>query len=99
MEDFGAVLGNTSEQRGAKDQYRKFIKKLKQYILRVFQKHEYIIVLVRYLKDPNFFLNASRPTALSAEEEKDPIMVMIHTEDIKKIFKKRSTLRQKIIKI
>ena len=52
MEDFGAVLGTTSEQREAKDQYKKFSKKLKQYILRVFQNPEDIIVLVRDFKDP-----------------------------------------------
>ena len=47
MEDFGAVLGTTPEQREAKDQYNKFSEKLKQYILRVFQNREYIIVMVR----------------------------------------------------
>ena len=30
VEDFGTVLGTTSEQREAKDQYRKLIEKLKQ---------------------------------------------------------------------
>ena len=34
VEDFGAVLGTTSEQREAKDQCKKFSEKLKQYILR-----------------------------------------------------------------
>ena len=38
VEDFGVVLGTTSEQREAKDQYKKFSKNLKQYILRYFQK-------------------------------------------------------------
>ena len=44
------VLGIMSEQREAKDQYKKFSEKPKQYILRVFQNPEDIIVLVRYLK-------------------------------------------------
>ena len=46
------VLGATYEQREAKDQCNKFSEKLKQYILRVFQSPEDIIVLVRDLKDP-----------------------------------------------
>ena len=67
VEDFGAVLGTTSEQREAKYQYKKFSKKLKQYILRVFHNPEDIIVLVRYLKYPTIILNTSIPIALSAE--------------------------------
>ena len=53
-----------SEQREAKDQYKKFSEKLKQYILRVFQNPENIIVLVRYLYDPTIFFNTSKTTAL-----------------------------------
>ena len=53
--DFGAVLGTTSEQREAKDQYKKFSKNMKQYILRVFQKNENIIILARDLKDSTIF--------------------------------------------
>ena len=88
VEDFGAVLGTTSEQIEAKDQYNKFIEKLKKYILRVFQNPEDIIVLVVYLKDPTIVFNVSRPIALSAENDKDPIMVMIQTEEIKQFVKK-----------
>ena len=87
MEDFGAFLRTTSEQREAKDQYKKFSKNLKQYILRYFQKPEDIIFLVIYLKYPTTVLNASRPTVISAEYEKYPIMVMIQTEEIKNKFK------------
>ena len=99
VEDFGAVLGTTSEQREAEDQYKKCIEKLKQYILRVFQNPEDIIVLVRDLKVPTSVLNTSRPIALSAEDEKDPIMVMIQNEEIKNFFQKRSTLRRNIINL
>ena len=88
MEGFGAVLGTTSEQREAKDQYKKFSEKLKQYILIVFHNPEDIIIMVIDLKDPIIVLNTSRPTALSAEDEKDPVMIMTQTKDIKKIFKK-----------
>ena len=84
------------EQREAKDQYNKLSKKLKQYIIRVLQNPEDIIVMVRYLKDPKIVLNTSIHTALSSEDEKDLIMVMIQTEDINHFFKKRTTLRQKI---
>ena len=87
-EYFGAVLGTTSEKIEAKDQYKKSSKKLKQYILRLFHNPEDIIVLVIYLKDPTIVLNTSIPTALSAEDEKYPIMVMIQTEEIKQFFKK-----------
>ena len=52
MEDFGAVLGTTYEQREAKDQCKRFGEKLKQYILRVFHNSEDIIVMVRDLKYP-----------------------------------------------
>ena len=99
MEDFGAVLGTTSEQKEAKVQYNKFSENLKQYILRVFQNPEDIIVLVRDLKDPTIVLNKSRPTALSSEDKKDGIMVMIQTEEIKQFVKNRSTLWQNIIKL
>ena len=37
VEDFGAVLGSTSEQIEDKDQNKKFREKLKHYILRVLQ--------------------------------------------------------------
>ena len=57
MEDLGAVLGATSEQIEAKDQYKKFSEKMKQYILREFQNYEDIIVLVRDLKYPTTILN------------------------------------------
>ena len=79
VEDFGAVLGTTSEQREAEDQYKKCIEKLKQYILRVFQNNEDVIVLVRYIKYHTIVFNTSRPTVLSEEDEKDLIMVMIQT--------------------
>ena len=49
---FGAVLGTTSEQREAKNQYKKFSEKLKQYILIEYQNPEYIIILVRDQKYP-----------------------------------------------
>ena len=64
MEYFGAVLGNTHEQREAKDQYKKSRVKLKQYILREFQNPVDIIFLVRYLKDLTTVLSTSRTTAL-----------------------------------
>ena len=99
VEDFGAVLGTTSEQREAKDRYKKFSEKLKQYILRVFQNNEDVIVLVRYIKDHTIVFNTSRPTVLSEEDEKDLIMVMIQTEEIKQFVKKSSTLWQNIIKL
>ena len=67
MEDFGAVLGTTSEQREAKYQYKKFSKKLNQYILRELHNLEDIFVPVRYLKYPTTILNTSRTTALSSE--------------------------------
>ena len=88
MEDFGAVLWTTSEQREAKDHYKKFSKNLKQYILRVLHNPEDIIVLFVYLKYPTIVLNTSIPTALSAEEVKNPIMVIIQTEEIKQFVKK-----------
>ena len=50
MENFGAVLGNTSEKKEAKYQYKKFSEKLKKYILKILQNPKDIIVLVRYLK-------------------------------------------------
>ena len=55
--------------------------------------------MVRDLKYPTIGFNASRPTALSAEDEKYPIMVFIQTEDIKQFVKKRSTLWQSIINL
>ena len=57
---------------------------MKQYTLREVQNPEYIIVLVRYLKEPTSVLNTSRTTALSTEDKKYPIMLMIQTEEIKK---------------
>ena len=36
---------------------------------------------------------------MSVEDEKYPIMVIIQTKEIKKIFKKRSTLRKNIINL
>ena len=80
MEDFGAVLGTTYEQIEAKYQYKKFSKKLEQYILIKFQNHEDIIVLVIYLKDTTTVLNTSRPTSLSEEDNKYQIMLMIQTK-------------------
>ena len=56
---------------------------MKQYIIWQFQNPEDIIVLVRYLKDPTTVLNKLRLTALSSEYEKDLIMVMIQTDEIK----------------
>ena len=47
MEDLGVVLGTLSEKREAKDQYKKFNEKLKQYILGEIQNPEDIIFLVR----------------------------------------------------
>ena len=92
-------FGTTSEQREANAQYKKFSENLKQYILRVFQNPEDIIVLVRYLKDPTIVLNIPRSTALSSEDEKDPIMVMIQTEEINQFFKRLSTQRKNMIKL
>ena len=67
MENFGAVLGTTSEQREAKYQYKKFSKKLNQYILRELHNPEDILFLVGYLKYATTILNTSRTTALSSE--------------------------------
>ena len=50
--------------------------------------------MVKNLKDLTTVLNTSRPTTLSVEDEKDPIMVMIQTKKIKQYVKKRSTLRK-----
>ena len=61
---------------------------MKQYTLQEFQNPEYIVFLVRYLKDPTSVLNTSRTTALSTEDEKYPIMLMIQTEEIKQYVKK-----------
>ena len=40
--------------------------------------------MVRDLKDPTTLSNTPRPTVLSTDYNKDTIMVMIKTEDIKK---------------
>ena len=87
-----------AKQREAKYQFNKFSKKIKQYILREFQIPEDIIILVRYVKEPITVLNTSKPTSLSTEYEKNLIMVMIQTEDIKK-YVKTSTLRHNTIKL
>ena len=63
------------------------------------QNPEDIIVLVSDLKCLKTVLNTSRPTALPAKDEKDPILVIIKTEEIKQFFIKRSTLRKNIVKI
>ena len=72
----------------------KFRKKLKQYVLQEFHNPKDIIVLVRDMKNPSTILNKSSPTALSTENGKYPIVVMIHMEQIKQYFKKGPTLRQ-----
>ena len=77
------VLGITAKQRESKDQNKKFSEKLKQYILQEFQNPEEIFILVRDLKDPTTFFKTSRTTALSTEDKKDLIMLMIQTEEIK----------------
>ena len=41
--NFFAILGTTSEQREDKDQYKKFSKKLKQYILREFKRYHMLM--------------------------------------------------------
>ena len=41
----------------------------------------------------------TRPTSLSVEGEKDPIMVIIQTEEIKQYVKKSSTLKKNIINL
>ena len=90
------ALGTNAEQRESKDQYKKFSEKC---IIRVFQNPKGIIVLVIDLKEPTIALKKSRPTVLSSEDEKYQIMVIIQNEEIKKFVKKRSTLRQNIIKL
>ena len=87
VEEFRAVLGTMSEQRESKDQYKKFGENPKQYILRVLYNPEYIMVLIRYLKDLTTVLNTSITTELSEKYDKYPIMVMIQTEDIKQFVK------------
>ena len=76
------------EQRKAKHQYKKFRYKMKQYVLQELQNPEDIIVLVQYLKYSIPVLDTSRTTAISTEDDKDPIMVMIQTEEIKQYAKK-----------
>ena len=44
-------------------------------------------------------LDTSIPKELNTQDEKDPIMFMIQTKDIKQYIKNRSTLRQNIIKL
>ena len=83
VDNFGVVLGITAKQRESKDQNKKFSEKLKQYILQEFQNPEEIFILVRDLKDPTTFFKTSRTTALSTEDKKDLIMLMIQTEEIK----------------
>ena len=62
------------EQREAKDQYKKFSNKLKHHhgIYRTLEK---LLLLVRYLKNPMIVLDTSRPTELSAQDKKYPIIV------------------------
>ena len=69
----------TLEKIESKDQLNKFIKKLKQYVLREFHNTEDIIALVRHMKNPMKILSTSRPTALSTNDGENPILVMIKT--------------------
>ena len=55
--------------------------------------------MIRDLKDHIIVLNTSGHIALSAEEEKYTIMIMIQTEEINQFFKKMSTLRKDTIRI
>ena len=98
VEDFDMILGTTAKQREAKYQFNKFSEKMKQYALQEFKNPEYIIILVLYVKYPITEINTSGPTLLSTDEEKDPKMVMIQTEEIKK-YAKKSTLQQNTIKL
>ena len=45
---FGALLGTTVDERESKYQYKKFSKKLRQYVLQELQNPEDIIVPVWY---------------------------------------------------
>ena len=80
VEDFGAVLGNTAYQREAKDQYKKFIKNLKQYVILYFQHPQSIIFLVWDVKPPMTVLDTSKSTAISTQDEKYTIMVIIQNK-------------------
>ena len=97
MEQFGAVLGITAKQREAKYQFKRISENLKQYV-QEFHNPVDIIVLARDVKDPMAILNTSGPTALSNEDKKYFIMVMIQTEEFKQYVKTVSVLRQNVIK-
>ena len=77
----------TAKQRESKDQWKKISEKLKQYILQELQNPEDIIDLVLDLKDPMTVLDTSQLTALFTKYKKDPIIVMIQTEEIKQYVK------------
>ena len=65
----------------------------------IFHNHEDIIVLVRDRKTPMTVLNTSIHSALSTQDQKDPIIVMIQTKKIEQYVKNRSRLRQNIIRL
>ena len=98
-DDFSMVLRTTSDQREAKDQYKKFNQKLKHYVIQEFHDPENIIVLVWDSKYPLTMLYTSRPTALYTQDYMDSLMVMIQTEEIKHYVKKRSKLKQNTIRL
>ena len=87
VDDFGAVLGTAAKQIEAKDQYKKFRNKIKNDVLRELQNTEDIIVLIQDLKYPMTVMYKSVPTSLSTQDEKDSIMVMIQTKEIKNMLK------------
>ena len=60
---------------------------MKQYMLQEFQNPENIIALRRDVKTSMMILNKSWPTALSTDDKKDPIMLMIQTEEINQYVK------------
>ena len=99
VDDFGAVLGTTTEHIEHKDQWKNISEKLKKYVLQYFHNHEDIIVLVRDRKTPMTVLNTSIHSALSTQDQKDPIIVMIQTKKIEQYVKNRSRLRQNIIRL
>ena len=99
VDDFGAVLGTTADQREAKDKCNNFNQKLKQYVIRELHNPEDIIVLVWYLKDPMIMLDTSITTELYILDDKDTLMFIIQTEEIKHYVKKSSTLRHNITRL
>ena len=61
-------------------------------MLKEFHNPEDIAVLVRDVKYPIKILDTARPTSLLTEDKKDPITVMIQTEETKQYVQQGSIL-------